>query len=109
MNAGPEQACVVRFHAQQCVEKYLKALLLSLDVGFPRTHDLRLLIQSVPSQVHLGIQAGTLMPLNRYSVEARYPGEWEPITREDAQPAVDVARQVRDAVRSHLPKEALQE
>jgi HEPN domain-containing protein len=28
------------FHAQQCVEKYLKALLLSCRQAFPRTHDL---------------------------------------------------------------------
>src|SRR6266851_9756358 len=28
------------FHAQQCVEKYLKALLLSYRQAFPRTHDL---------------------------------------------------------------------
>jgi HEPN domain-containing protein len=27
------------FHAQQCTEKYLKALLLSRRQAFPRTHD----------------------------------------------------------------------
>ena len=30
----------VCFHAQQCTEKYLKALLLMKDVDFPKTHDL---------------------------------------------------------------------
>ena len=28
------------FHAQQCVEKYLKALLVARGLTFPRTHDL---------------------------------------------------------------------
>jgi HEPN domain-containing protein len=28
------------FHAQQCVEKYLKALLVAPGLAFPRTHDL---------------------------------------------------------------------
>jgi len=28
------------FHAQQCVEKYLKALLTSTHTDFPKTHDL---------------------------------------------------------------------
>src|SRR5215510_4100106 len=28
------------FHAQQCVEKYLKALLVAQELVFPRTHDL---------------------------------------------------------------------
>jgi len=31
------------FHAQQCAEKYLKALLVSKRMGFPMTHDLLLL------------------------------------------------------------------
>ena len=28
------------FHAQQCSEKYLKALLILKDIDFPKTHDL---------------------------------------------------------------------
>lgn len=28
------------FHAQQCAEKYLKALLVAREQAFPRTHDL---------------------------------------------------------------------
>jgi len=31
---------VVCFHSQQCVEKYLKALLIHHRVRFPKTHDL---------------------------------------------------------------------
>jgi HEPN domain-containing protein len=27
------------FHAQQCVEKYLKAWLVQQEIDFPRTHD----------------------------------------------------------------------
>ena len=30
----------VCFHAQQCAEKYLKALLILKDFDFPKTHDL---------------------------------------------------------------------
>ena len=35
----------VCYHAQQCAEKYLKAFLISKSQDFPRTHDLRLLLQ----------------------------------------------------------------
>ncbi len=35
----------VAFHAQQCTEKYLKALLVRHGIHFPLTHDLRLLLQ----------------------------------------------------------------
>jgi HEPN domain-containing protein len=41
--------------------------------------------------------------LNRYAVEARYPGDWEPITREEAEEAVLLAERVRTEVRRHLP------
>ena len=32
---------VVCFHAQQCVEKYVKALLVFLATPFPKTHNIR--------------------------------------------------------------------
>jgi HEPN domain-containing protein len=34
----------VCFHAQQCVEKYLKGWLVSRQIDFPRPHDLVVLI-----------------------------------------------------------------
>lgn len=98
----------VCFHAQQCVEKYLKALLLVHSVDFPRTHDLRILMQLVSLHRELGLEMSEIVALNRYTVEARYPGDWEPITRDDAEAAVAVARKAREAVRACLPKEALQ-
>jgi HEPN domain-containing protein len=98
----------VCFHAQQCVEKYLKALLLIHSVDFPRTHDLRVLIQLVSMHRELGLEMSEVVALNRYTVEARYPGDWEPITREHAEEAVGMAQKARAAVRACLPKEALQ-
>lgn len=92
----------VCFHAQQCAEKYLKALLISKGVEVPRTHDLRLLLQRIPSGVSLGVDIAKTLQLNRYTIEARYPGDWEPITREEGERAVALARQVRDAVNRHL-------
>ena len=39
----------VCFHAQQCVEKYLKALLVLFEIDFPRTHELKTLIELLPA------------------------------------------------------------
>lgn len=99
----------VCFHAQQCVEKYLKGLLLVHSVDFPKTHDLRVLMQLAASHCQLGLQIIEIVALNRYTVEARYPGDWEPITRREAEEAVAMARKAREAVRARLPKEAVQE
>jgi len=96
----------VCFHAQQCAEKYLKALLVSKSIDFPKTHDLRILMQLVPKEVKLGLRMNEVLPLNRYTIEARYPGDWEPITRKEAKEALAIARMVRQAVRVHLPNEA---
>jgi len=97
----------VCFHAQQCAEKYLKALLVWKSVDFSRTHDLRLLMQTVGAAAPIAVTTEEIVELNRYAVEARYPGEWELIGREEAERAVALARRVREAARAVLPKDVL--
>ena len=94
----------VCFHAQQCAEKYLKALLLQAGSEAPRTHDLRLLLQRLPADVAVSFRMEDMVELNRYSIEARYPGEWEEISRADAERAVMLARAVCTAARQLLVK-----
>ena len=95
------------FHAQQCVEKYFKALLTLHSVPFPKSHDLLELLVLVAKNAGLRLQPTDIGVLNRYSVETRYPGDWEPVTREDAEEAVAVARDARELVRACLPKDVL--
>ncbi len=40
----------VCFHAQQCVEKYLKATLVLEGIDFPRTHNLKSLLELLPTR-----------------------------------------------------------
>ena len=61
-------------------------------------------MQLVPGEVKLGLRMIEVLPLNRYTIEAQYPGDWEPITRKEAKEALAIARMVRQAVRVHLPK-----
>ena len=98
---------MVCFHAQQCVEKYLKAVLVAESVEFPRSHDLVILMKLVKARLPLAVELGAVQPLNRYTIEARYPGDWEPITREETDEAVDIARKVRAEARRFLPAETL--
>lgn len=92
----------VCFHAQQCAEKYLKGLLVFLKIKFPRAHDLRLLLQLSMRKASLKLEVSEVAGLNRYIIEGRYPGEWEPIGRSESLRAVAVARKVRQAVRKYL-------
>jgi len=90
------------FHAQQCTEKYLKALLVSQSLDFPKTHDLRVLVQLALSKLSLTLDMAELLKLNRYSIESRYPGDWDPIVRSDAEEAVAIAQRVRETIRNFL-------
>ena len=94
----------VCFHAQQCAEKYLKALLCCKGISFPRTHDLRVLVQAALSVSQLKVDAEATVALNRYAVETRYPGDWQEIGRAEAVQAVETAKAVRSAVRAQLPE-----
>ena len=101
--AGKGLTDIVCFHCQQCAEKYLKALLLYRGVSFPKTHDLRLLLDLVPTGASLELRREQVIPLNRYVIEGRYPGDWEPITVAEAEYAVKMAQAVRQAVLKQLP------
>lgn len=94
----------VCFHCQQCAEKYLKALLISRAIPFPRTHDLSVLLNLAAGIGGFTLKADQVQPLNRYSIEARYPDEWEPIDLLEAKEALRMAKGVRDAVKARLEK-----
>ena len=93
----------VCFHCQQCVEKYLKALLILRSVPFPRTHDLSVLLSLLPPDVELATSQRDIETLTQYAVETRYPGWPEPVTRLEAEHAFEVMDEVRDAIRKLLP------
>lgn len=96
----PEDAC---FHAQQCCEKALKALLVHLGVAFPRTHVLELLMDLLESQgVTLPNEVEDAIRLTQYAVETRYPGAWEPVDAGEAGDAVDQAAEVLSWIEDQL-------
>ena len=63
------------FHAQQCVEKYLKAWLQENNIAFGKTHDLIPLGTQILSVDPLFVTfLPALRTLNVYAVDFRYPG-----------------------------------
>ena len=107
-----EQDCplsTVCFHAQQCVEKHLKALLVYDSITFPKTHDLVRLFNLISAHRRLELRLEDLVVLNRYAIETRYPGDWDPIDRQEAVESVEIAQAVRATIRGLLPREVLKE
>ena len=91
----------VCFHAQQAVEKYLKALLQNKSIPIPRSHDLvyltKLLGDSTPQ---ITVLSDSLNRLTAYATESRYPGEQA--NKKDAQESVKTMRLFRKIFRSIL-------
>ena len=91
------------FDAQQAAEKALKALCIERSLEFPYVHDLTRLVtllqeegQPVPDEVK---EAGRL---TRYAVFTRYPGVGDPVTEDDHERAVAIAKRVVEWVEDHL-------
>ena len=91
----------VCFHAQQCAEKYLKAILQEDNIKFPKTHNLEeLLALLAPTRPHFVSLDKHTQPIGMYAVLVRYPG-FAP-TRDEAKAAKKHAAAVRDTVRAAL-------
>ncbi len=91
----------VCFHAQQCAEKYLKAMLQDAEIPFGKTHHLivllELLLGTEPSWELFRPQ---LQSLNAYAVSVRYPGEIS--DKAAAREALRLAKTIRIEARRKL-------
>lgn len=83
------------FHAQQCVEKLMKAVLISNEVLAPRTHDLNVLGRLIAAaQPDWSWDEAELQLLTRAAVAYRYPGE--SAEAEDATEALNACTRIRE-------------
>ena len=89
------------FHAQQCAEKYMKAMLVACEQGFSKIHDLAVLNkQCEDNGILIGVPKEDLQTLWFYAVETRYPAA-EP-SLEDSDAVIKTARAVRKFARKFL-------
>lgn len=66
---------VICNQCQQCIEKYLKALLTRYKISFPKTHDLMQLEELVaPADAEIRSIHAEFLTLNPYGIDIRYPG-----------------------------------
>ena len=97
------------FHAQQCVEKYLKAWLQEANLRVPRTHNLNVLLHLiVPAHPEWRAWRTDFAKFKPHAVDARYETF---MTEADAEHAVRICTEVRTAIRAvlQLPNDAQEE
>lgn len=82
------------FHAQQAAEKTLKAALIFLEIDFPRTHNIRTLLDLLPEGVDVPQEVEESAILTDYAVESRYPMSGEPVDDEEYQQVIGLAETV---------------
>ena len=91
----------VCFHAQQCAEKYLKAVLQEYERSIPKIHslmELMILCEEIDSSFEM--LRADLVTMEHYSVRVRYPGE--SAEKEDAKFAYIAAVATRKFIRQKL-------
>jgi HEPN domain-containing protein len=91
----------VCFHAQQCVEKYLKARLQEEGIIFRKTHDLGALLDLLlPIEPSWNVFRNRLNLLTDSAVEVRYPGI--SVDKTIAREMLMVCREARQIIRLSL-------
>ncbi|MCR4315481.1 MAG: HEPN domain-containing protein [Planctomycetes bacterium] len=94
----------VGFHIQQCLEKYIKALLIYCNIDFPRTHNIVRLAELLPKGIDLEMSISEQEKISEYAVETRYPGDRESVTIKEVREAMSLVKKARSQIRKLLPK-----
>ena len=92
---------IICFLSQECISKYLKAWLQENDVPFTKTHDLeKLLDLIVPIVPDWRVWHTHFSVFSEDAIDFLYPGKYA--TAKDAEQAIYICTEVRQAVRSEL-------
>jgi hypothetical protein len=73
--------------------------------GLPLLFEKIQLIDLLPPHLRPPLSVIEQERVSDYAVEARYPGDWEPITRTEAEDMVAIARRVCEVISPYLPDE----
>lgn len=82
------------FHAQQAVEKVLRAMLVHLGAPVPRTHDLALLLSRLDALTDVPAALHDAARLTVYAVITRYPADVAPVDEDEYLAVVSSAERV---------------
>jgi len=90
----------VCFHSQQCVEKYLKAIIQEQGKDPPKTHNLAFLLELIKHNQWLLDIKDKLGEIQFYAISSRYPGA--SMSKKDAKQALKIAGLVRRRAKKML-------
>lgn len=94
-------ASTICFHAQQAVEKFLKAFLIFHNIDFPRTHDLEFLLFECQKIDQSGFDFD-FGSLTDFGVSVRYPYDFFVPDKEDTMLYRRIALEVKKVVEDKI-------
>ena len=89
------------FHAQQAVEKFLKAFFVYHDIDFPKTHDLDFLLWEC-KKINDKIFDIDLGSLTDFGVSVRYPDDFYIPDKEQTFSFRDISLKVKEIVEANI-------
>ena len=98
---------MVAFHAQQAVEKTLKAIIEEFEIGFIKTHQLEFLLDKAKPHLTFEIDLTAIKRLDEVYIATRYPSDlglmpYGKPTAEDAQQFHEFAKNFYDQTKKML-------
>ena len=101
LRSEPPATNAVCFHSQQCIEKYMKAILQENEVEFERIHDLDILLQQCIDFIPgLEDHRDELVKLSTYAVDVRYPGFR--VSEKEADECVEIMGELRQIIKNYF-------
>lgn len=93
------------FEAQQSAEKALKSLLINFEDEFPKVHSFHILLGRLQKYVAVPERIKKVLDLSDYAVQARYPGDYHPVTIGEYRKAIRTAQNVLTWVKKIIKEE----
>ncbi len=82
------------FHSQQAAEKSIKAVYIFLNIEFPKTHNIKTLLDILTKEIEIPERIFNAAGLTDYAVTTRYPGDYEDISLEEYNESIIYAEDV---------------
>ncbi len=106
-NTITETVC---FHCQQAAEKYLKAYLVFLGISFKKTHEIgKLITMCEKKDKDISALKEESDKLTDYAVDIRYPDEFAVPTLDEAEEALEIAKNVKGFVLERIGEQNSQQ
>jgi HEPN domain-containing protein len=97
----------IAFHAQQCVEKALKAYLVYHGIDFPFTHNISRLLELAGELTSWLEDLKEAEELTPFATTLRYPGETLRVSEREAIRAVNIAEKTLGEVKKRFAQEGV--